>query len=93
TLEGLGYILARLGKAQEAVEVFSRLIPRLDSKVAWQRELEDRILILSSKLTTSPAETQAELAQSEEEAVRKLGLKEYHKSYTDTSRTSDWPKT
>ena len=77
TLEGLGYALARAGKTRQAVEVFDRLVSMLDLNIAWQRELMNQVRTLSTQLGEHPEEVQKQLAQSEEETIENLGLKEF----------------
>jgi hypothetical protein len=74
TLEGLGYALARSGDAKQAIEVFNQIPPMLNLDIAWQRELADRVRTLSVELVEHPEEAQNQLAQTEAQTVRNLGL-------------------
>jgi len=67
-LEGLGYALAFAGKPRQAIEVFDRLTPMLNTAIAWQRELADQVRTFRAKLADHPREAQAQLAAWEAES-------------------------
>lgn len=77
TLESLGYAVVRAGDTKQAIEIFGRILPMLNTDIAWQRELGDQVRALSAELAKHPEKVQKQLAQREEETVRNLGLQEF----------------
>ncbi len=77
-LEGIGYALAREGQASRAIAVFDELLDKLDMSAGWRRELSGRINDLRRTLIESPEEVRGQLASSERETIRCLGLIEFH---------------
>ncbi len=77
TCEGLGYALARTGRADEALHVFAELISMLDRKVGWQRKLAVEVIEFCVELKQHPEQAREKLARREEETVHDLGLDEF----------------
>ena len=77
TLEGIGYALACDGKISQAIAVFNELLDKIDVRVHWHVELADRINDLKRTLIESPEIARGQLALSETETIRNLGLTKF----------------
>jgi hypothetical protein len=70
----IAFSLARAGRTDEAAIVLDQLLPQLDLKVAWQREIADQVTALRAKLAANPSEALQQLEAWKAQSVRNLGL-------------------
>jgi hypothetical protein len=79
-LEAIGYVLAREGKASQAVEVLDELLNIIDMTIPWHRDLAGQVSRIKRMLTEHPESAQAQLIDWEIESIRNLGLDEFSRA-------------
>ncbi len=72
--QAIAFCLLRSGHFQEAASMLSELIPSLDYKVGWQREIAERAQRLKVELDKSPLSAREKLKNWEQQTSRDLRL-------------------